>query len=350
MLPRVASSARHLRTAFGVSVALGVLGARPVRAEVPQGPAPVPSVSVAADPVPSETPPQGEGDPASRKSAEDAGAEDVLGRAAEEKRLRSEAAVAYARRRVRQMAERKARAEARAAARAEAARRVVPPAAVSAPAAARPPAELPTIVDHRTALERQLAAGWGWGADKDRQVRVPLPDWQNWRRVNLLGVDHLAAFTYTKEHHALTAVFAVETRAQKPSSLSCMEEFERRGMPEIRRHGVQLTPIAASASSWQERPVLVHKTEGRVSILFSRYEFSAAWTAYPAYDHGCLVYATVVVWDGQPELARKLLDRFVVEGVGQVYPLTPVLPARPEDEPGSVRASKLASAGKQRSL
>jgi hypothetical protein len=187
---------------------------------------------------------------------------------------------------------------------------------------------LPAITDHRSALERQLAAGWGWGADKDRQVRVPLPDYRNWRRVRLFGIDHLTAFTYTKQHHTLTAVFAVETRAKQPSSLSCMEEFERRGMPEIKRHGVHIEPVAQSASRWDERPVLVHKTEGRVSFLFSRYEFSAAWTAYPAYDHGCLVYATIVLWDGQPELARKLLDRFVAEGVGQVRPLTSALPAR----------------------
>lgn len=266
---------------------------------------------------------------------------------AEAKRQRQARVVAFARRRVRAMAKRKRelaalearereRAKADEASRARAPKQRV---AVAAP--------LPEIVDHRSALERQLAAHWGWGADKDRQVRVPLPDWQNWQRVRLFGVEHLTAFRYTKQHHTLTAVFAVETRAQKPSSLTCMDEFERRGFPLLQRHGVQIEPIATQQAKWQERPVLVHETEGRVTFLFSRYEFSAAWTAYPAYDHGCLVYATVVLWDGQPDLARRVLDRFVAEGVAQVHPLTASLPSRLEDGPEA--APVATPAARQRS-
>lgn len=348
---------RRLWVTLGVSLVLGALGERPARGEVEAAPAPDTSAGASTDPVPAELfAAEGEGDSGAAKPAEgapdvdqeakqaseeavqpDAEAAKVDERAAqadEEIQRRRASALAFARRRVRQIAERE-RAKARAEARAEAKRAAAPPAVAPPLVVPPPPRELPTIVDHRSALERQLAAGWGWGADKDRQVRVPLPDWQNWRRVRLFGIDHLAAFTYTKQHHTLTAVFAVETRAKKPSSLSCMDEFERRGMPEIRRHGVHIEPVAQSASRWDERPVLVHKTEGRVSFLFSRYEFSAAWTAYPAYDHGCLVYATVVLWDGQPELARKLLDRFVVEGVNQVRPLTPELPARQPDDPAA---------------
>lgn len=275
--------------------------------------------------------------PDASDAAEDARAAQLEAEKAEAKRQRQERVVAFARRRVREMAERK-----RALARMEAAQRARAKASEEEASRVRvrqeqvvAPAPLPEIVDHRSALERQLAAHWGWGADKDRQVRVPLPDWQNWQRVRLFGVEHLAAFRYTKQHHTLTAVFAVETRAQKPSSLTCMDEFERRGFPELVRHGVRIEPIGAKIAQWDKRPVLVHETEGRVTFLFSRYEFSAAWTAYPAYDHGCLVYATVVLWDGQPELARRVLDRFVAEGVAQVRPLTTSVPSRLEDGPQS---------------
>jgi hypothetical protein len=267
--------------------------------------------------------------------AENARATQAEAEKAEAKRQRQERVVAFARRRVREMAERK-----RALARTLAAERARAKASEEEASRVRArkerevvPTPLPEIVDHRSALERQLAAHWGWGADKDRQVRVPLPDWQNWQRVRLFGVEHLAAFRYTKQHHTLTAVFAVETRAQKPSSLTCMDEFERRGFPELVRHGVHIEPIDAKTAQWDQRPVLVHETEGRVTFLFSRYEFSAAWTAYPAYDHGCLVYATVVLWDGQPELARRVLDRFVAEGVAQVRPLTTSVPSRLEEGP-----------------
>jgi len=247
---------------------------------------------------------------------------------AEEKRKRHERIVAFARQRVREMKARK-RALALAELKAEAARRAgTSPAALPPPPRRPAPPPLPSIVDHRSALERQLAAHWGWGADKDRQVRVPLPDWPNWERIRLFGIEHLAAFRYTKQHHTLTAVFAVESRAQNPSSLTCMNEFERQGFAELKRHSVSIDPIVESASHWEERPVVVHKTEGHVSFLFSRYDFSAAWTAYPAYESGCLVYATVVLWDGHPELARRVLDRFVREGVAQVRTLTDSVPQR----------------------
>lgn len=319
------SRARFAAAMAVLSVALGMANARPARA-----------------------------DEASTASAAPTGPAPEV--ESEQHRLRRERIVAFARQRVREMEERKraqalAEAEAKVKAQAEPKPKRTKRASKPTRVAQEAPKPLPEIVDHRSALERQLAAGWGWGADKDHQVRVPLPDWQNWQRVRLWGIEHLAAFRYTKQHHTLTAVFTVETTAQRPSSLSCMDTFERRGKPELSRHGVHLTPISETASRWDQRPVLVHETEGRVTFLFSRYEFSAAWTAYPAYDHGCLVYATVVLWDGQPELARKLLDRFVAEGVGQVRPLTAELPARkpePEVPAGAVKVETARNGGRAR--
>lgn len=353
-LSRADSAGRVLLVALG----LGLVGPRPAAAGAPSAPeveaadmqaaagqegaAEFEAAGGTADRATAEAALSADAKAAAERAAAEAEAAAAAREA--EKRARQERVVAFARQRVREMAERKRaqaateareRKRARAAAKqAERARRERTAAAAALP--------LPEIVDHRSALERQLAAHWGWGADKDRQVRVPLPDWQNWQRVRLFGVEHLAAFRYTKEHHTLTAVFTVETRAQKPSSLTCMDEFERRGFPQLKRHGVHIEPIATRSAHWDERPVLVHETDGRVTFLFSRYEFSAAWTAYPAYDHGCLVYATVVLWDGQPELARRVLDRFVTEGVAQVRPLTPFVPTRLDDgggrDPGGAAA------------
>jgi hypothetical protein len=292
----------------------------------------------------------GMANPRSARAEETSTASAVPEAESEEHRLRRERIVAFARQRVREMEERK-RAQALAAAEAKSAKQTKRRESKPKRAPREVPKPLPEIVDHRSALERQLAASWGWGADRDHQVRVPLPDWQNWQRVRLFGIEHLAAFRYTKQHHILTAVFSVETTAQRPSSLSCMDTFERRGKPELSRYGVHLAPISETASRWDQKPVLVHETEGRVTFLFSRYEFSVAWTAYPAYDHGCLVYATVVLWDGQPELARQVLDRFVAEGVSQVRPLTAELPARksePEVPRAAVRVETAASAGRAR--
>lgn len=198
----------------------------------------------------------------------------------------------------------------------------------SRPPAPRSTPPLPEPRDHRSALQRQIYAQWGWGADKDKQVRVPLPDWQSWERIRLWNVDHLTAFRYTRDHHAITSVFTVKTADARPTSQDCMLAFEEQGMPLLRRHRVTLAPIRTLDRGWREQRVVVHQTEGRVPFLFTRYDFSAAWIAYPAYEGGCLIYATVVLWEGEPELARLVLARFVEQGTAQVHPLTTTIPFR----------------------
>lgn len=197
----------------------------------------------------------------------------------------------------------------------------------------RPPAPrqappLPAIIDHKSALERQMLAQWGWRSDKDRQVRVPLPDWKSWQRIRLWNIDHLTAFRYTKAHHAVTTVFAVEMEDMQPTSFGCMAEFERKGFVLLDRHHVKIGPVTSLTRPWRGNEISVHQTDGRAPFLLSQYEFSAAWAAYPAYDNGCLIYATVVLWEGEPQLARTLRDRWVQQAVRRVNPLTETVPYR----------------------
>lgn len=196
----------------------------------------------------------------------------------------------------------------------------------------RPPAPrmeppLPELVDHRSALERQLQANWGFGSDRDRQVRVPLVDRDGWQRIRLWNIDHLTAFRYTRQHHAITTLFTVSSQ-ERLSSQSCMEQFEREGEPSLKRWRVRLKAVEVREALWRGAPVLVHRTEGSVPFLLSRYEFSAAWAAYPAYEGGCLIAATVVLWDGRPQLAGQVVDRWIAEGVAQFEPRTKGVPFR----------------------
>lgn len=190
---------------------------------------------------------------------------------------------------------------------------------------------LPKLEDHRSALERQLAAGWGWRGDRDSQVRVPLVDWRNWKRVRLGNIDHLAAFKYTKDHHLVTGVFTVKTPGERPTSESCIHRFDERAAFELGRRGVTVGQVLERSIDWQKSRVRVRQTEGTARLFFTRYDFSAAWAAYPAYEDGCLVYATVVLWEDEPELARRVLERWITEGLGQTRMETPRVPSRKED-------------------
>lgn len=182
---------------------------------------------------------------------------------------------------------------------------------------------------HLAALERQLEQSWGWRSDKDDQVHFPLPDWENWRRIRLRLVEHLTSFKYGDDKHLLSAAFVVELPAgTEVSSAACMEHFEAKALVKARAYNVSYTSPVEHVRRWKRRPLIIHATDGELSFLFSRYEFSAAWAAYPAYENGCLVYGVVVQWEGQPDLARQVRDRWVAEGFTGIRTLTKTLPFR----------------------
>lgn len=183
---------------------------------------------------------------------------------------------------------------------------------------------------HAAALDRQLGEPWGWRNDKDDQVHFPLPDWENWRRVRIRFVEHLTAFRYGDDRHLFSAAFVVRT-PEPPTSATCMAEFERRALDEAESYRVNYAPVTEHRSRWRREPLVVHATDGELSFLFSHYDFSAAWAAYPAYEDGCLVYAVVVQWEGQRELARQVRDRWIEEGFSGLTALTKTRPFRHDD-------------------
>lgn len=183
--------------------------------------------------------------------------------------------------------------------------------------------------DHPGLLQRQLAAGWGWRNDKDDQVRVPLLDWRGWKRVRYWGVEHLTGFRYGKEFAVATLAVPIELPAETPvETRVCMAAFEERARRQVRRYDVTLGPMHSRRGSWREQPLLIKWVDGKVDSGFRRRQFSAAWAAYPAYDHACLVYAVAVQWETHGGLAKALLARWVDQGFSQMRTLTSTAPYR----------------------
>jgi hypothetical protein len=182
---------------------------------------------------------------------------------------------------------------------------------------------------HLAALRRQLDQGWARRADKDHQIEVPLPDTRHWKRVRYRGVEHLTGFRYGDDHHVVAIAFVVDmSDADSFDSQRCMRRFEAWARPRARSYGVEHEPIGSAATRWREGNVVIRFVDGHVDAMLKRKRFSAAWAAYPAYEHGCLVYGIAAQWNGHGEVARAVRDRFVVEAFGEVKVLTTTKPYR----------------------
>lgn len=183
--------------------------------------------------------------------------------------------------------------------------------------------------NHREALERQLSADWGHQVDRDQQAAFPLADAKNWKRVRFGGVEHFTGFNYGSQKSILTSAFS--WRTTRPStSKSCLELFEAQALEQLDAYPSRRSRILESRSRWREQVLVVHSADGELNFFLTKYRFSAAWTAFPAYKDGCIVYATIVLWGDEPALARRVRDRWVTEGFPLFIPGTEFVPFRLE--------------------
>jgi hypothetical protein len=168
---------------------------------------------------------------------------------------------------------------------------------------------------HRAALERLLREPWGARNDKLDQIHAPMPDWENWRRVRYWGFEHLAGFRYGKTYHAVGVARVQELPPGTPArSETCLRAVEAWVRPQLQGFDVKLEPIGVKLVRWRDQPLEIHTVDGWVSWGIDNADFSAAWTAYPAYPGACMVYGIAVPWRDQKALAQAVRDRFVTEG------------------------------------
>lgn len=191
----------------------------------------------------------------------------------------------------------------------------------------------PTILDpnnpHTVVLRRQLQEPWSVRTDKDGQLAVPLADADNWKRVRYWAVDHLVGFKYGDDLNALNIVMVFDLPAGTESNpKDCMRVAETWGRQRLRDFQVQMGTVREEVVRWRKQNILVHRSFAEVAVGFDTKQFSAAWAAYPAYPHACLLFAQAVPWDGERSLAEAVLDRWIAEGVARLTPLTEEPPKR----------------------
>jgi len=181
----------------------------------------------------------------------------------------------------------------------------------------------------RAALERLLREPWGARTDKDEQLLAPIPDWENWKRLRYWGFDNLVGFRYGNEYRAMTVAHVqVMPEGTPVKSETCMRAFEDWARPQIAGFDVKLQPFRVKIARWRDQPLVIQSVDGWVSWGIGSADFSAAWTAYPAYKDACLIYGVAVPWRDHEALAKKVRDRFVEEGLVNFQALTPEKPYR----------------------
>lgn len=182
------------------------------------------------------------------------------------------------------------------------------------------------------ALRRQLEMPWGWATDKDDQLRVPMVDPGNMKRVRYWVVDHFTGFRYGSDFYVVNIVFVQDfPKDEEMDSRTCVQRAEKWGHPQIQSFEVKMKGLTQITTKWRNKPVVVKSVDGYVDIGFERRHFSAAYAGYPAYPDACLVFAMAVPWDKHEDLARQVRDRWVREAVPRIAPLTETKPFRKPD-------------------
>lgn len=182
---------------------------------------------------------------------------------------------------------------------------------------------------HYAALSRQLQQPWSYRLDRDQQLKVPLADAQHWKRVRFWVLDHFTGFRYGEDFHGISVVFVQDVaEGGDDGATSCLRQIEKWAQPQIRSFDVKMGPLSATEARWRNHRIPVRMADAFVDFGFGRTEFSTAWASYPAYPGACMVFAIAVPWRDHAELARQVRDRWILEAVPRLTPLTATRPHR----------------------
>jgi hypothetical protein len=165
------------------------------------------------------------------------------------------------------------------------------------------------------ALTRLLHEQWGWRNDKQDALHVPMPDWQNWRRIRYWGVPTFVGFRYGDDHHAVLALWVrpIDEGAE-PSPDACLASFETWASPTAHDFDVELGEAVVSRMSWAHGEVVVKSVEAEINTILSKKKYSAAYGAYRMWPGTCTIFGVAVPVRGADEIARAVRDRYVKEG------------------------------------
>jgi hypothetical protein len=165
---------------------------------------------------------------------------------------------------------------------------------------------------HAAALAQLTEAGLGWVVDRQRSLRLPLPDARNWLRVKFWGAESLAAFRYGKDHHAIVGGFVVHV-ADEIAPGECSKTFEHWAEPWVDAFEVAIAHDPPTAIPWNGKIVDLDSLVATTATLGMHDDYAVAYGIYPAWKGACLVLGVAVPARGELTRAKAVRDRFVSE-------------------------------------
>lgn len=172
---------------------------------------------------------------------------------------------------------------------------------------------------HLAALARLNEKPWGFRIDRQEALRIPMPDWENWRRVKFFGMPTFAAFRYGDAHHAVIAAWLRKVEPGQVDDLeACLDRFERWGEPTARTFGVKMDRPVTTRARWAKGDVVIRSLDAKLDTLFSKKSYAAAYAAYRIWPGTCTVIGVAVASRDSEREARQVRDRYAREGFRRV--------------------------------
>lgn len=172
---------------------------------------------------------------------------------------------------------------------------------------------------HLAALLRLVNEPWGYRQDKQDALRIPMPDFANWRRVKFFGVPAFAAFRYGDSHHAVLGVWVRPVEAADDGNLAaCLDRFENWGEAMARTFRVKTTQPVTTEARWSRGELVIRSLDARIDTLLSRKSYAAAYAAYRMWPGTCTVIGVAIASRDVEDEAKKARDRYVQEGFARI--------------------------------
>jgi len=182
---------------------------------------------------------------------------------------------------------------------------------------------------HSAALEELKVAPLVGMMDRQRSLRLLVPDGRHWTRVKFFGVPTLLGLRYGKDHHAVIGVTVQHYDPASPPS-ACSVAFEAWGAPMLDMFDVEVARDAPTTFAWggvgaragpAQGQAEMHTSFATTASLAVHDGFAVAYATYPAWKGACLVVGIAVPARDDEARARAVRDRFAAEVIPKILVL-----------------------------
>ena len=168
------------------------------------------------------------------------------------------------------------------------------------------------------ALGRLLVEPWGWKRDRFETLRVPLMDWTKWQRVKIWGHPTRATFRYGDEHYGVIGVWYQPSEGPNDPE-GCLARFAAEMLPKAEGYGVRFGETKElereQVVRGEKRAIAVRVVDGTLETVLGTSTYLGGIAAYVSWPGTCLIEGFAVIAGKHRDLAQRIRERWLDEGV-----------------------------------